>query len=85
MLPLRPLALACLACVLFASVLALQQDLAGKVDWHTALIGTPRRYPVAVSPRALKSTEAEAERDLVVAVTEKNVFAGVVDGNVCEF
>lgn len=77
MLPLRPLALACLACALFASVLALQQDLAGKVDWHTALIGTPRRYPFTVSPRVV-------ENETVVAVTEKNVFAALNGGEVCK-
>lgn len=57
-----------LACLLPAS--ALQQDLAGKVDWHKALIGTPRIYPSIAAPRI-------DSNDLVVAITEKNVFAGV--------
>lgn len=60
---------------LFSSVLALQAELAGVVDWHTELIGEP-----LVDPSPPSFVNLADDPQAVVAITERNILA-VVGGN----
>lgn len=63
------------ALALLLSVLGLQAELAGVVDWHTELIGQPL---IAPSPPSFIDLPDDPHAALVI--TEKNVLA-VVGGN----
>jgi hypothetical protein len=83
---------ALVALALFPTAAALQEDLAGKVDWHTRLVGVPLlnvNGRPALSPRTVcaKLCAPGAARNLLVSVSEKNVLAAVnaVDGEIGMF
>jgi hypothetical protein len=55
---------------------AVQRSLAGKIDWHKSLIGIPRQeFPPTFTKSITHTGSSKEEKDVLIAITEKNVLA----------